>query len=196
MFKKEIVISDKKIEIFDDVFSYSEKSIFYVYALNSLYSISRSASGKPKDVKYGKTLACILSENDIKNFLFFKTNFMKNFISKSEFKLIRARINLCLHTDVYNYHTDSHDEECISFLYYINEEWKPEWEGETHFSLDGQDIDYSCNFKPGRIVVFNSTIPHKSSQPSTKAEENRYVLNILFASPKHENYENFFDLNN
>jgi len=53
-------------------------------------------------------------------------------------------------------------------LYYVNPIWKPNWGGETIFYNDAQtDIIKSIIPKPGRFVVFNASIPHRSAPPTS-----------------------------
>ena len=49
----------------------------------------------------------------------------------------------------------------------MNREWKHEWGGETILlGDDAQEIEYCCPYKPGRIIIFDSTIPHSARQQS------------------------------
>ena len=53
-------------------------------------------------------------------------------------------------------------------LYYVNPDWETNWGGETVFYNDAQtDILKSVMPKPGRFVVFNASIPHRSSPPTS-----------------------------
>jgi hypothetical protein len=82
---------------------------------------------------------------------------------------------------MYQYHLDSHVETTLTGLYYGNIDWRPEWEGETHFSDENMsEILYTSSFLPGRLVFFDGTIPHKSSQPSADAPYYRFVLSMKF----------------
>ena len=53
-------------------------------------------------------------------------------------------------------------------MYYVNPDWETNWGGETVFYNDAQtDILKSVMPKPGRFVVFNASIPHRSSPPTS-----------------------------
>lgn len=60
-------------------------------------------------------------------------------------------------------------------LMYLNQEWKPEWAGETVIFKDG-DIDRAILPKPGRIIVFPSDQPHCARSLSKFCGELRMVL--------------------
>jgi hypothetical protein len=81
-------------------------------------------------------------------------------------------------------------------LGYLNMSWDPCWEGETHFSDEqGKDTLVSAGFVPGRIIVFDSSIPHKSSQPGPMADNYRYVLAVKLATQDVEVWNSSIDLN-
>jgi hypothetical protein len=54
-------------------------------------------------------------------------------------------------------------------LYYVNPIWKSNWGGETVFYTDDKETDIlkAVMPKPGRFVVFNAAIPHRSSPPTS-----------------------------
>ncbi len=54
-------------------------------------------------------------------------------------------------------------------LYYVNPIWKSNWGGETVFYTDNTETDIlkACMPKPGRFVIFNSSIPHRSIPPTS-----------------------------
>jgi len=179
---REFYIEDKKIEIFDDVFSASEKFKFYEFAYNSLYSVDRFGAGAPEHIKFHKTLKAILNLTDVLNLEFFKNQFVLEYIEKNNLRVRECYINLCTASDIYTYHTDTYTDGIITGLYYMNLEWSPTWEGETHFSDQNMnDIMFSSAFIPGRLVIFDGNIPHKSSQPAPLAEFYRFVFTVKFS---------------
>lgn len=79
------------------------------------------------------------------------------------------------------YHTDEPDTDHVSLLYYCNIKWDLEWDGGTVFrSDDMEDVELLVDFKPGRFVLFDSSIPHKIYQTSSLAHPYRYTVNTVF----------------
>lgn len=183
---KRFNLDGKFIDVFDGALSFAEVTDAHTYAEGSLYRPKR-AGGEFYIGRYQTTLRSSLSVTDICNFNFFKNEFVLEYMRTNGFRVRDAYINLCTASDVYRYHVDTYDEKdgCRTLLCYLNHEWMPEWEGETHFSdQEAKDILVSCAFIPGRIIVFDSTIPHKSSQPGPTTPAYRYVL-VLKLVQKH-----------
>jgi hypothetical protein len=185
MKKREHYIDDRKIEIYDDIFSMSERSNMYHFACNSSYTLDRSGSSLPEFSEYNKTLRCLFTVTDIINFNFFKNSWILNYLKENNLRVNRVYINLCTASDTYQYHVDTFTKNVPTMLYYLNLKWDPTWEGETHFSNDNMgDILCSSGFIPGRLVVFDGTIPHKSSQPAPGAKYYRLVLAVKLTNNK------------
>lgn len=191
MEKKVISIDDKKIEIFDNALTFEERFFLYNYALNSKYQLSRYTDTTPESSKYPKTLQCDFNLKDILNSNILRNDTVQSYLKENGLRVYRAYINLCIPSDIYKYHIDgnSHGKTC---LYYMNTDWMPEWEGETIFSMDRMNIDYSSSFIPGRLIFFDPTIPHKSTQPSYDAKYHRFVLVLKLVNKFNTSYSNSF----
>lgn len=175
--------SDKeKIWVFDNLFTFAERAALYEFFLGSRFSFDRGAFPFPEAGSNVFQLRSTYNDSDVKNSKFFdnqKVQAVLQNLNVDLFGMMSSRVNACLPSDVYLYHTDSPDVNCVTLLYFANLEWKPEWEGETIFAeSDGKNIFYSASFVPGRLVAFNSSIPHKSSQPSFGAKYHRFVFNV------------------
>lgn len=172
----------EKIWVFDNVFTFAERSAMYAFFLGSRFMFNRGATPLPEAGSNIFQLRSTYSDVDVKNCKFFDNKKIQNILTDlgvDSFGMVSPRVNACLPSDVYQYHTDSLDTTCITLLYFANLEWAPEWEGETIFAEhDGKNIFCSTAFIPGRLVAFNSSIPHKSSQPSFGAKYHRFVFNL------------------
>ena len=186
MQKKEFSISGKRIEVYDDVFTAKERLTFYNYAYNAQYSVTRVSHDLPEHRKYQKTLKANLPLSDMVTLGFFENSFLLNYIKENKLRVRRCYINLCTASDNYAYHIDDEDwtsRDVLTGLYYLNLDWDPTWEGETHFSDESmKDILFTSSFIPGRLVLFDGSIPHKSSQPGPMATNYRFVLAIKFSN--------------
>ena len=61
-------------------------------------------------------------------------------------------------------HSDCDCDNGISWIYYVNREWKEEWGGETVIKLD--DEWKKVYPKPGRVFLFKGKIPHHGNPPN------------------------------
>lgn len=87
--------------------------------------------------------------------------------------------NLSNPSDVYFPHT--HPSGTTVLLYYVNPVWDHSWYGETIFySEDEKDIELALPYTPGRIVVFDATIPHAIRPPSSACVDRRYTLSVEY----------------
>ena len=94
--------------------------------------------------------------------------------------LYRAVLNLIRSDDVHYIH--QHDNQSV-LLYYINLEWKDGWYGETLFydPYDNDKISFASPYKPGRIILFDGSIPHAIRPQSIKAPKFRFSLSLFFS---------------
>ncbi len=90
-------------------------------------------------------------------------------------RLCRAYINAYtygtdayLHPDTdYNTYPPNHECRMQTIIFYLNDEWNPDFAGETVFVEDG-DIFKSVLPKPGRVICFDSEILH-GARPLSRA---------------------------
>ena len=61
-------------------------------------------------------------------------------------------------------HSDCDCDNGISWIYYVNRNWKEEWGGETVIKLDGEW--QKVYPKPGRVFLFKGKIPHHGMPPN------------------------------
>jgi hypothetical protein len=187
MIRKQITVESRTIDVIDDAFSLAEKDHIYDYAVNSPYKLSRLSSEIPSQRSY-PTLKCNVSISELIRLGFFNKS-MLSIIKDAELRVLQAYINLGTCSDRYFYHIDSTHGKDKTMLYYVNLDWRQEWEGETHFSNESlTDIVHSSAFIPGRTVLFDATLPHKTSQPSYGAEVFRYCLVIKLADAGSQTY--------
>ena len=172
--QKRITSNNRVIEIYDDVFPQYLRSHHLNFIQNSLYTLNDSSSSGTFWQLKEKFFRCIFTQNDLNNF-----KFESDFISK---KLMGYEIKKCWTLassplSTYYYHTDSlEDADEITVLYYVNTRWDKNWGGETLFSNDLGECEIAVEYKPGRIVIFDSAIEHKPSHISMQADEFRFIF--------------------
>lgn len=194
MIRKQVSLEGRFLETVDNAFSLAEKDHIYDYAVNASYKLSRLSSELPSQRSY-PTLKSDVSIGDLIRLGFFNDQ-VTSLIQDTGLRVLQAYINLGTCSDRYFYHVDSGHNADRTFLYYINLDWRSEWEGETHFSNEAlTDIIHSSAFVPGRIVFFDATLPHKTSQPSYGAELFRYCLVVKLSAPGSHTYQEAVDVN-
>lgn len=195
MTHRKIKIDHREIDIFDDVFELKDQSGIFDYVKKSRYTLDRTSS---YSVVQSQQFVTLLSEYNIFDLLhiqFFKSKQIQSIVNENQYRLHRAYVNLSTSQDLYHYHVDSYDDLDKTMLYYCNTYWEESWEGETHFAdNNAKEIFASVSFKPNRLVLFNGSIPHKSSQPSFFAREYRFVLTLKFSNPEHSQYHTDFPI--
>ena len=79
----------------------------------------------------------------------------------------RAYCNYSSYGDVLLTHTDAQpgaDE--FTALWFLSTEWNPEWGGETLFFDAQGDAQAVVSPRPGRLVIFDGSIPHCGRPPT------------------------------
>lgn len=84
--------------------------------------------------------------------------------------------NLIPHGDIMPPHRDCHPSHTdVTVLYYVNEEWKQAWGGETIFFNDHSDSVFAISPKPGRLAIFRGAIEYRLGTPLRDG----YVPNMI-----------------
>lgn len=91
-------------------------------------------------------------------------------------------------TDGY-FHRDSQREDEFTAVLYMNDEWNPNWAGETVFLDDAGDIQKAVLPKRNRLVVFPSDIKHAGRGVSRQCMVLRKVLVFKARMPRNDTFE-------
>lgn len=170
--------SGKKIYVFDDLLPLQLRDKLFSFVSNSSYRIgwvdgtSESSSGH-------KFLHSAFTTQDDENaglLPFIRTTQVNQLISGME--QTKSVVNLSVPSDTHFAH--AHPEKIV-VLYYANMEWQQHWHGETLFySEDLKNIELALPYTPGRIVVFDASIPHSMRPQSTSADHYRFTYAMTF----------------
>lgn len=180
MIKKQIQTSSGKLVIvYDDLFSYHERKDWFMFVKNSVYRVNGG-----EDVSYFNQplqLYSSYSKQDLDNMGFLNSDGLKQICDEYELrnkKIRQARVNLSPASERNNIHTDGNS---LTLLYYCNLNWEINWGGHTLFMDDKlSEAEYTCLYKPGRVVLFDGSIPHMIINPTNAAEVHRFSLAIQF----------------
>ena len=177
--KKITTSSGKFIDIYDDVFPPHLYQHHIGFAQKSNYKLG-SASNENVQWQRDKTFfQCIFSKEDFNNFRFFNDELVGKL---QDYEIKRCWIVASSPLSTYYYHTDGSDPG-ITLLYYVNTRWNKEWGGETLFTNDEGECEIAVEYKPNRVVIFNSLIEHKASPISMEADEFRFIF-VIQLKPK------------
>jgi len=175
---KEVTVSSgKKIHVFDDVFEMAWRTYAYQFLLNLPYNIGWSDSCDLYRCEH-VYLHSSMSVDQLKEFGLLKAMKepgLRELLGKSIFS--KATVNLSTPTDVHFAHTHKN----TTLLYYPNLHWQEEWAGETlFFNESASEIVFASMYKPGRIILFDGSIPHSIRPQSRIAPHHRMTVSIFF----------------
>ena len=173
--------NSKIIQIYDDVFDFSYKFKLYQCIKNSLFQIGwKDSTVIEKSYEF---LHSAYSKEDMDKLEFFKK--LENSPIMDHFEGLEykhTKVNLSTPSDANFVH--AHPEK-LAILYYVNLDWQDGWHGETIFyDENGKDIIFTSPYTPGRIIVFDATIPHAIRPQSTIGPKFRFTLASFFDYPK------------
>lgn len=172
--------SGKIFDVYDDLFSVFERDRFYTFMKSSLFKIDGSDSGDDGN-RLELQVFSSFSNEDLKNLGFLDNAPMRKILVKyglNDMSLKQIRVNMSVPSERNRPHIDT---DGITVLYYANLQWDLSWGGHTLFLNDsGDDVDSVIGFKPGRIAVFDGSIPHMIVTPSPLCPTYRISFALQF----------------
>jgi len=176
------------IEIFDNFLDRKDVEALYKFCCLQSYSISGKSRIHSDEEYENRDLSLICRINESNNFPLITT--LKNNISEilgGNYSCYRYYINAFKFSDASLSHIDYCPSKslCKTAIIYCNKEWDIDWGGETVFfdSLEkSSEIIKSIIPKPGRMVLFDSNIPHSARVPNVLHAGYRYTLVYNFDS--------------
>lgn len=180
---------NRNLIVIDDAFTFSEVSGNYAETVSRKYSIYNSSDLEIQNLP-SKRLGCPLEMNDpIISNIYSKERLevFKDYIPQEKYYHWRSYMNLGIHSDPHKIHCDDFVPETgKTILVYMNRNWDLDWGGETTFySDDRKKIKYVSQFVPGRIIIFDGSIPHSAKPQHFSAPPYRFTLASKFRI--HEN---------
>lgn len=180
---KEIIVDrGKKIYVFDDVFELEWKTKAFVFFKESLFSIGWADQPDPHYAQH-MYLHSRYSQEDI-----LKLGILDQIADEKMLSILNGKsldpnrgaiVNLSTPTDTHF----AHSHKNTTFLYYANLTWKEEWAGETlFFNEEVSEIVYTSIYKPGRVIIFDGSIPHSLRTQSKLAPQYRFTFGLFFDS--------------
>lgn len=168
----------KSIDVFDNIFDMKQREHMYMFARNSYFRIGFGDSSSPERKPGDFFLFSNYSQEETNSFG------ILNWTQNTEISNVltgltntRAVVNLTVPSNVNYIHT--HSERKV-MLYYVNLEWQEGWHGETQFwSEDNTEVHFTSPYTPGRVIIFDGSIPHCIRPQSSIAVEHRLTIALL-----------------
>jgi|TARA_B100001094_G_scaffold37475_1_gene31790 hypothetical protein len=182
--------SNQSITVVDGLFNTAEIVGIHTGLLQLPYQIGQSNSAQVQNLA-DKRMITKLSPPHLERFALFdheqRQPTMRQLIPE-EWEISDAYVNLGLKSDTQSIHVDAYDRggdnQYVTYLYYANDTWQSHWGGETLFFDDASDeVEYVVRPRPGRVVVFDSQIPHLAHIQTTSGPSYRFTIAIKFQKP-------------
>lgn len=172
---------NKIIQAYDDLFDFKYRNDIYQFVKQSLFRIGWVDSETPETIKH-EFIHSTYTKEDVDKLGFFeqlKKTPVIDHIKDLEHK--HTKVNLSTPSDSNFIH--SHQEKLV-VLYYVNLYWGNGWHGETLFyDKYGKDIAFASPYIPGRIIVFDGSIPHTIRPQSIIGPKFRFTISSFFDYP-------------
>jgi Rps23 Pro-64 3,4-dihydroxylase Tpa1-like proline 4-hydroxylase len=176
-----VTSTGEEIYIYDNVFPIYSVFNFQVFCERSMYQLNSESSHFVGEEKRSHFISATYTDEDLQKMQFFESEYFTPLFRHLENKKrIRTWVLLSTYLSKYNFHPDNTVKGGTTILYYVNSDWDREWGGETLFCNSAGELEIVVEFKPNRIVVFDSNIPHKPGLISRDAPPYRFTMTSLF----------------
>jgi len=100
-----------------------------------------------------------------------------DFAGETAYRVYRCYCNHAAYGDMLFVHTDcAPGAGELTALWFITPQWNVEWGGETLFFDSGMDAQVVVSPRPGRLVLFDGSLPHVGRPPNRICHAPRYTL--------------------
>ena len=165
---KFITSDGKEIYVYDNILGFSNRqSLLRFLSISSFKPVG--IDGPDENVRHHTSMMSSFSKSDVQNckFLDYIPEEVREEHLISIDNLENCNVNLITPSDRFYVHTDSSGGSKKTLLYYPTPNWNVEFGGDSIFlDSNGKDIEFYCQYKTDRLVIFDSSIPHMV-RPST-----------------------------
>lgn len=173
-----ILSTGKKITVYDGLLPLQLRSEIFNFVKRSRFVIGwRDADYvKANQHEFLHSYYSLEDNDNAKLLPFLRTTEVNQHIEG--LSIVNSVVNLSVPSDTHFPHAHL---ENIVVLYYANLDWENHWYGETLFyTEDLNDIELALKYTPGRVVVFEGSIPHSVRPQSASADTHRFTYAITF----------------
>ena len=180
-YQEHITASGNKIQIWDDLFDFPHRTAFLRKILESNFQFESSYDSEIGT--QNSNWACFSKlEPAVINFMCLLPQAEPLRLALANRHPDRVWVNAATISNHFYTHSDELlDSNTKSMLYYANLEWNKNWDGYTIWRDQNSDeIEYVSDYVPGRVVIFDSVIPHKATIQNVKAPPFRFTMNSIW----------------
>jgi Rps23 Pro-64 3,4-dihydroxylase Tpa1-like proline 4-hydroxylase len=173
-------IKEKGLYVLDDVMPVNVNHRLLDNSMQANYKIHKCSRYEPENDYY---MVCPLSEQDLYSteILPVVSDFFKNIDVEQYF--LRSYVNMYTQWTPTSDHIDENEKGCFTVLFFFCNSWQRNWGGElTFYDVDG--CNYTVEYQPNRMVIFDGTIVHRVNPVTSFAKGFRFSLAIKCASEK------------
>lgn len=172
----------RNIHVFREVYDYTHQVNLLKWSLRQQYRFNPGNDSLLLTSKAEMVLSCgrMPATDEFKEMMRFDEIDGLNDIIGDR-KIDRHWINCDISKGSSHFHPDAFEKGSLSLLYYLNCEWDLSWDGYTVWASDDlKDIEHIESLEPGKMVLFDSLIPHKPTAVSSTAPSFRYTMNTVW----------------
>lgn len=167
----------KRIDVYDDALQFDYRRYIYQIVSESKFEINGWKDAYELEKSKHQYLHCEYEIDQFKTWRFIENlSFpVKKELENKEPLAVTANLSVPSDTNF------AHSHSGLSLLYYVNLDWRVEWSGETLFFTENcKDIIFASPYVPGRIIIFDGSIPHSIRPQTYLAPHYRFTLAIFF----------------
>ena len=167
------------LKIFDDAVPYHIREQIWNFCMHSTFYLGWSDSDETEKDSPNAHSNWNISEIESTNIMPYFEKCIKDTRWFKNKKISNIILNLVRPDDVHYIH---HHMNKQVLLYYVNLSWTDGWHGETLFynPHNLKEVEYTSLYVPGRIILFDGTVPHAIRPQSVKATKFRFSLSLFF----------------
>lgn len=166
---------------YDNIFMFDERVDFYKFACNSFYKTNGSDSATDVSVIKNNQMYSSFSQDDIECMGFFSGDAIKSVLDQNDLSIENVKQFRINASHLGERNMVHHDGQGKTLLYCLNTEWRPEWGG--HLMILNDKLDDPTDiigYKPGRVSIFDGSLPHCVMTPTVMSPSLRYTLVAQF----------------
>lgn len=176
--------NNRYIHVIDGLFSRAEIEGIYVNLCALPFRVANSNQIDVQNMQ-DRHLKADVDENFLGHIGFFggeRKEKINGFFSDADYKIYKSYVNLGLKGDDHRCHVDAYyPGQGKTLIYYANREWDANHGGETVFyDMDQKEIIFVSTYTPGRVIIFDSDMPHSARPQSFDAPNYRFTLALKF----------------
>jgi len=174
----------RDIIIMDEAFKFGEHHALYDICMSLKYSCTSYSNFDIQDITDKRMRADLTQDDNLCNIIFndYRIKQFQQFIKPDEYSYSHAYVNLGLVNDSHEIHVDGTTPgQVMTMLIYPNTEWELNHGGETVFyKEDRKEMVYLNPYKPGRICLFEGSIPHCAKPQALIGPKYRFTIAVKF----------------